>query len=107
MGKIKIQKSAERREIAKKIAKKRVEILFSLARKRIDEGELNYARKYIQLAKRIAMKAQIKIPKELKQNFCKNCYLLLIPGKTCKVRKTKNKLTKICLNCGRKREKIL
>lgn len=107
MGRMKIKKSAERREIAKRIAKERIERLFSLARKRVEEGELEYARKYVQLAKRIAMKAQIKIPKELKESFCKNCFLPLIPGKTCKVRKTKKRITKICLNCGRKREKIL
>ena len=51
MGRMKIKKSIERKEIAKRIAKERIEHLFSLARKRVEEGELEYARKYVQLAK--------------------------------------------------------
>lgn len=79
-----------------KIAKERIELLFEEAEKTEDEKLKN---RYVELARKIAMKYNVKIPKPLKRRFCKYCYNFFIPGKNVQI-KTKNKYLMIkCLNC--------
>ncbi len=78
-----------------KIAKERIKGLFDLA-KTIKNQEL--ANRYIEIARKIAMKFKIKIS-EYKRNFCKHCYALLIPGKNSRVRLYRKKLIYTCFEC--------
>lgn len=57
--------------------------------------------RYIQLARKIAMRYNIRMPKCLKRKFCKKCYRYLVPGVNCMVRinKTKKVSTVTCLEC--------
>lgn len=85
----------------KKIARERIKILLNLARKTIKENP-NRSRRYVELARKIAMRTNYRM-KKLKRNFCKNCNTLLIPGYTARVRLSKKHRAVIvtCLNCGR------
>ncbi len=58
------------------IASERIEILFR-------EAKLNpeYANRYVFLARKLAMKLNVKIPKEYKMRFCHKCYHYFSPGK--------------------------
>jgi len=89
-------------ENIKKIAEKRIKILFKLAEEELKKENFDRVRRYVELARKIGMKAQYTIPRELKRKFCKKCNMLLIPGKTCMVRL--NKKTKTinikCFNCN-------
>ena len=82
-----------------KIAKERIDILFSEAKKRAkDRPELSD--RYVEIARKIAMKYNIKMPKKYKRKFCKNCYSYLIPKKR-SIHRTKNgKVTIKCKKCG-------
>lgn len=58
--------------------------------------------RYIQLARKIAMRYNIRMPKYLKRKFCKKCYRYLVPGVNCRVRtnKAKQVVAITCLKCG-------
>jgi len=82
----------------KEIAKERIEILFKEADK-IYKKSIKLADRYIELARKIAMKAKVKIPIIYKRKFCKHCYAYLIPGKTSRVRIHKHRVIYYCLKC--------
>jgi ribonuclease P protein subunit RPR2 len=84
------------------IAKERIEILFRLAEKEFKKYP-ERSRRYIQLARKIGLRYNVRLPKEVKRKFCKNCNSLLIPGTTEQVRidsKTKTVARK-CLKCNK------
>jgi len=54
---------------------------------------------YVHKARLLAMKYNIRLPKELKKTFCKHCYSYLVPGVNCRVRTREGKLIYYCLEC--------
>lgn len=85
-----------------KIARERISILFDLAKKEFKKYP-ERSRRYVQLARKIGLRYNIRLPKEMKRKFCKNCNTLLIPGITEQVRiDSKNKVVvRRCLKCGK------
>jgi len=85
-----------------KIAKERIQILFDLAKKEF-KTHPERSKRYIQLLRKIGLRYNIRLPKEIKRSFCKNCNSLLIPGLSSEVRL--NKRTKSvnirCKNCNK------
>ena len=85
----------------KKIAEERIQILFSLAKKEMSRKP-ERSKRYIELARKIGQRFNVRLAKEMKRTFCKECNTILVPGKTSKVRidsKTKNIVIK-CENCN-------
>lgn len=82
----------------RKIALERVQKLFSEAKSVFKEDKA-LADRYVKLARKIAMKARIPIPPELKRRFCKHCYKYLIPGVNCRIRTHEGKVVYYCLEC--------
>lgn len=82
----------------KQIASERIEILFSEAKK-VSKSSLNLANRYVEIARKIAMKAKVKIPLKYKRSFCKHCYSFFIPGKTVRIRIHKHRTIYYCLKC--------
>ncbi len=87
-----------KKNLEKNIAHERIEILINRAKNYV-YSDYKLARRYISLAKRIAERYRIKIPKEHKLVFCKNC---LYPYRSDKfrVRVKKSRVVVTCLNCG-------
>lgn len=59
--------------------------------------------RYVELALRIAKKARVRIPKELKYRYCKKCKKFLKPGVNARIRIRGGRMPHIvisCLNCG-------
>ena len=85
------------RDSNRKIALERIEILFNNANE-IKDNSL--ADRYIYLARKIAMRYNIKIPSKLKRKYCHSCYNYFYPARY-KVRTNpKNKAIEYtCLNC--------
>jgi ribonuclease P protein subunit RPR2 len=83
-----------------KIAKERIQILFDLAEKEFKKHP-ERSKRYVELARKIGLRYNIRFPKELKRKFCKNCNSLLIPGYSSQVRiKSEKKVLEVkCLNC--------
>ena len=84
-----------------KIARERIDILFSLAEKELEKNP-ERSRRYIELARNIGKRCNVRLTKGQKRKFCKNCNQLLIPKKTSKIKvDSQKKIIKIrCMNCG-------
>lgn len=85
-----------------RIAKERIERLFNLADKELKEHP-NRSRRYVELARKIGLRYNVRLPKRLKRRFCKNCNTLLEPGLTAETRIDSEEKTIIikCLNCNK------
>jgi len=84
------------------IAKERIQILFDLAEKEFKKYP-ERSRRYVQLARKIGLRYNVRLPKEIKRKFCRKCDSLLLPGRSCTVRldSKKRALTIKCLNCNK------
>ena len=82
----------------KEIAKERIKILFKEARK-VFKKDKKLADRYVKLARELAMKYKVRIPSELKRQFCKHCYSYLMPSVNCRVRTREGKVVYYCMEC--------
>lgn len=83
-----------------KIAKERIAILFDLAEKEFEKHP-ERSKRYVELARKIGLRYNVRFPKQLKRRFCKNCNSLLIPGKSSLVRVSRKNLIVKCLSCNK------
>ncbi|MBU3940693.1 MAG: ribonuclease P [Nanoarchaeota archaeon] len=83
------------KEEQKEIAKKRIEKLFEEAEKTKSQ---KLANRYVELARKIAMKLNLRMPKKFKRKFCKHCYNYF-KGKNYRVRTRDGKLIYYCFEC--------
>ena len=79
----------------KEIAKNRVEKLFEQAEKTKSQ---KLANRYVELARKIAMKVNLRMPRKLKRKFCKHCYSYFRDGNY-RVRTRDSKLVYYCFEC--------
>ena len=75
-----------------------IKTLFNEARIQFNKNP-SLSNRYITLARKIAMKFNLRIPRELKRRYCKHCYSYLVPNKNCRVRVHKSRVIYYCLNC--------
>ena len=86
----------------KQIALKRVHILFGLATEIIHEDPKR-AQRYVQIARKIAMRTRLRLPKEYRSFVCRKCKSFILPGVNCRVRIQQRRephMVITCLNCG-------
>jgi len=84
------------------IALRRIRRLFQLALEVVRE-EPELADRYVEIARRIAMRARVRMPREFKRLICKGCKRFIVPGLTCRVRLQPRREPHIaitCLRCG-------
>ena len=80
-----------------RIAKERVEKLFSEAGKAKTQALAN---RYVALARKIGMRYNVRLPKGLKRKYCKYCYAFFRSGNY--KHRTKNGFVNVtCLKCGK------
>jgi ribonuclease P protein subunit RPR2 len=82
----------------KDIAKERIAVLFKQAELRFEENK-SLSNRYVTLARKLAMKVKIRMPKEHKRKFCKHCYKFLMPGKNSRIRTRDGKVIISCFEC--------
>jgi ribonuclease P protein subunit RPR2 len=83
-----------------KIAKERIDTLFKLAETEFaDHPERSH--RYVEIARNIATKYNIKMPRIWKRRFCKNCQIFLKPGINCQIRLGSSCILTKCLECGK------
>jgi ribonuclease P protein subunit RPR2 len=92
------RKYKSKSETQKRIARERILELFEEAEK-VFKKHPERADRYVELARKIAMKYKIRLQKELKKRFCKHCYKYLMPGANCRVRLNKEKVVYYCFHC--------
>ena len=87
----------------KRIALQRIRTLFHLAREAIHEDP-ELAQRYVDIARKVAMAARVRLPREYRRQVCRHCKSLILPGVNCRVRIKQRKdphLVITCLNCGK------
>jgi len=82
----------------RRISLERIETLFEQARLRFKEDK-SLSKRYVTLARKIAMKYKVSIPSKLKRQFCKKCGHFLVPSVNARVRLNKGKVVYLCLEC--------
>jgi len=85
--------------VVKKIALERIYRLFELAERNFKKHP-ERSKRYIELARKIAMRYNVRIPFELKQKFCKKCNAFLKAGVNAKIRVSKHIIKVTCLECN-------
>ena len=96
------------------IAKERIARLFSLADSEF-HSHPERSHRHVSLARKIAMRYNVRLPPELKRRYCGKCYKYLKPTINCRIRTSAAQQAVIttCLECGNvmrfpyRREKIL
>ena len=83
----------------KKIARERIEILMRQAEKVFSKDKA-LAKRYVELARKIAMRCAMRFPKKWRRKVCRKCNALLVPGKNCRIRIYKHRIIITCLECG-------
>ena len=83
------------KEKQKLIAKQRLDKLFEQAEKTKSQ---KLANKYVNLARKIAMKLNLRMPRKYKRKFCKHCYSYFRDGNY-RVRTRDSKLVYYCFEC--------
>jgi len=96
MGKKRISDRAVRA-----LALGRMERLAQMAEQMARQGDLVRSRRYNDLARRIAMRCNISM--RYGTTICPYCLVTLLPGRTCRVRLSRSRLTLSCLGCGKVR----
>jgi ribonuclease P protein subunit RPR2 len=86
----------------RQIAGERIDILLSLARE-IVKLDATLSKRYVEMARRIAMRSGVRLGRRRKQFICKQCGTALVPGVNCRVRMRAEHGTHVvvtCLECG-------
>lgn len=87
----------------KELARERIERLFALAGECFKEDP-TLAKRYVELARKIGMKCQVRMPITLKMRFCRSCGSYLVSGSNSRTRirpDGKGRVVVTCLECGK------
>lgn len=84
----------------RRIALERMETLFRLAEKEALRRKEGRAKRYVELARRIGMRYNVRVPRAFKRTFCKACGAFLVPSVTARVRVGGGRVAVTCTACG-------
>lgn len=83
----------------RKLGMERIESLFELAEKGFGSHP-ERAHRNVLLARKIAMRYNIRIPLRLRRKFCSKCYKYLKPNVNCSTKLVREYIAVKCLECG-------
>ena len=87
----------------RRIALERIHKLFKLARETIHKDKA-LAQRYVDIARRLAMAAKVRLPREYRRQVCRHCKSFILPGVNCRVRIQQRREPHVvitCLECGK------
>ena len=82
------------------IAGERIDILFDLAEEEALAHNLHRANRYVELARKIGMRYNVRIPRRYRRSYCKHCHSYLVPSINSRVRLRGKRTVIFCENCG-------
>jgi ribonuclease P protein subunit RPR2 len=82
------------------IARERMELLMEQADHAALEGKMDMADRYVDMARRIGMRYNVRFSPEHRRRFCRACYRYLLPGSTSRTRMSRGRVVTTCLRCG-------
>lgn len=74
--------------------------LFRLAETEALRRHAGRARRYVELARRIGMRYNVRVPAPFKRSFCKKCLTFLLPSVSARVRVGPGRVIVTCTACG-------
>ena len=86
----------------KEIAIQRIHKLFNLAMEAI-HTDPDLAQRYVEIARKIAMRARVRMPREYRRLICRHCKRFILPGVNSRVRIQQRREPHVvitCLLCG-------
>lgn len=82
----------------RQIAMQRIHTLFGLAKEKIrDEPEL--AQRYVEIARKIAMRTKLRLPTEYRRLVCRHCKSFIYPGVNSRVRIQQRREPHMVITC--------
>lgn len=94
-------KQKSKNPATKKIAKERICELFAQARQAFAEHP-ERSNRYVELARKIAMRQRVRIDREFRRQYCHHCYAFLVPGNNMRVRVHNGNVVVTCGSCNKK-----
>ncbi|MDD4137147.1 MAG: ribonuclease P [Methanoregula sp.] len=94
-------KEKSRNPATKKIARERISVLFAQAEQAFP-AHPERSNRYVELARKIAMRQRVRIDRELRRQYCHHCYAFLVPGNNMRVRVHRGNVVVTCLSCNKK-----
>lgn len=82
------------------IGRQRIERLFLMAGREFEKHP-ERSHRYVQLARKISMRYNIRIPAHLKTRYCRKCYKYLSPNINCSISRAAGSVAIKCLECGK------
>ncbi len=86
----------------RKIARERIARLFAEAQA-VFPSYPALSNRYVEIARRIAMRQRVRIDRPLRRQFCRHCSSFLVPGRTSRVRVHDSRVVVTCLVCKKRR----
>ena len=86
------------KERQQRLAQARIQILWQQALLEAKKRP-EIARLQMSMARKIAQRTRIKLPRNMSRKICKKCGTILIPGETCRVRIRNNRAKHIVVTC--------
>lgn len=86
----------------KRIALQRIQVLFQLAKENIHDRP-DLAQRYVEIARKIAMRTRLHLPLEYRLYLCRQCKRFILPGANSRVRLQSRREPHVvvtCLDCG-------
>jgi len=87
--------------LTKTVARERIGILFAAAVLSFGDHPERSDR-YVELARRIAMRQRVRIDHPFRRQFCHHCHAFLVPGRNMRVRVQRGRVVVTCLRCKRR-----
>ena len=84
----------------REVARARMIILFTFAQSAVEEGDLQHANRYVQLACRVGTRYNVRIPPSFRDRFCRRCLGYFHEGATVRTRIRSGRRIRTCLSCG-------
>ncbi len=88
------------RGMERRIAIERMTTLFRLAETEALQRHPERARRYVELARKLGMRYNVRVPAPFKRSFCKECLAFLLPSVNARIRVGNGRLVVTCTSCG-------
>ncbi|HKN07524.1 MAG TPA: hypothetical protein VJ021_08020 [Thermoplasmata archaeon] len=89
-----------------RIARDRVSTLFALAERESLGRHPELADRYVNLARRIGMRYNVRLLREYRELYCRTCSTYWVEGRTVRTRLRSGRRVRTCLRCGRQRRML-
>jgi ribonuclease P protein subunit RPR2 len=86
-----------------RIARERIADLFALAEREAGRPDGRFANRYVQLARKVGTRYNVRLPVEYRELYCRGCSAYWVEGRTVRTRLRGARRVRTCLACGRTR----